>query len=113
MKQERIEDWEISIRTANVLRNAGIETIHDLQKITELECLNLPGIGRKAVNELKQEVLTPIGAQFRPPEPESPLLQLSRLTARCRSFELQYRQSVQELRKFLDIFDVSEIEELD
>jgi len=48
----RIDDLELSVRTARVLREQKIETIGDLESWTARELLRLPSFGRKSLNEL-------------------------------------------------------------
>jgi DNA-directed RNA polymerase subunit alpha len=50
----RVEDLELSVRSANCLQNAGIEYIHQLVQRTEQEMLKTKNFGRKSLNEIKE-----------------------------------------------------------
>lgn len=49
-----VEDLELSVRSANCLRNANICHIGDLVQRTEAEMLKTKNFGRKSLNEIKQ-----------------------------------------------------------
>ena len=49
----KIEDLELSVRSANCLRNENIFYIGDLVKKSEMEMLKTPNFGRKSLNEIK------------------------------------------------------------
>ena len=53
----RVEELELSVRSANCLQNAGIEYIYQLVQKTEQEMLKTKNFGRKSLNEIK-EILT-------------------------------------------------------
>jgi hypothetical protein len=57
---QRVEELELSIRTANCLKNENIIYIGDLVQKKEGEMLLLPNFGRKSLNEIK-EVLAQVG----------------------------------------------------
>jgi hypothetical protein len=59
----KIEDLELSIRTANCLRNDNIRYFGQLVQIKETEMLRIPNFGRKGLNELK-EILSKHGLRF-------------------------------------------------
>jgi len=48
-----VEDLELSVRSANCLKNAGINTIGELVKRTEAEMLKTKNFGRKSLSEIK------------------------------------------------------------
>lgn len=48
-----ITDFEFSVRTSNILRYAGIETMRDLVKCSERDILKLKNAGQKTLNEIK------------------------------------------------------------
>ena len=50
----RVEDLELSVRSANCLQNAGIEYIYQLVQKTEAEMLKTKNFGRKSLNEIKE-----------------------------------------------------------
>lgn len=49
-----VEDLELSVRSANCLRNADIRHIGQLVQRTEAEMLKTKNFGRKSLNEIKQ-----------------------------------------------------------
>jgi DNA-directed RNA polymerase subunit alpha len=49
-----VEDLELSVRSANCLKNAGINTIGELVKKTEAEMLKTKNFGRKSLSEIKE-----------------------------------------------------------
>jgi hypothetical protein len=55
-----VDDLELSVRTANCLKNDNIVYIGDLVQKTEAEMLRTPNFGRKSLNEMK-EVLAQMG----------------------------------------------------
>lgn len=55
-----VEDLELSVRSANCLRNAEIHHIGELVQKTEAEMLKTKNFGRKSLNEIKQ-LLTEMG----------------------------------------------------
>ena len=56
----RIEEIELSVRSANCLENADIKYIGELVQKSEAEMLRTKNFGRKSLNEIKQ-ILTDIG----------------------------------------------------
>jgi DNA-directed RNA polymerase subunit alpha len=69
-----VEELELSVRSANCLKNADINKIYQLVSKTEAEMLKTKNFGRKSLNEIK-EVLTEMGLSlgmklegFVPPE---------------------------------------------
>lgn len=52
-----VEELELSVRSANCLKNAGIRDIGDLVKKTEAEMLKTKNFGRKSLNEIKEILL--------------------------------------------------------
>jgi len=72
-----VEELELSVRSANCLKNADINKIYQLVSKTEAEMLKTKNFGRKSLNEIK-EVLTEMGLSlgmklegFAPPEEEA------------------------------------------
>ena len=57
---KKVEELELSVRSANCLKNDNIVYIGDLILKTESEMLRTPNFGRKSLNEIK-EVLTSMG----------------------------------------------------
>ena len=71
-----VEELELSVRSANCLKNADIHKIFQLVSKTEAEMLKTKNFGRKSLNEIK-EVLSEMGLSlgmklegFEPPEEE-------------------------------------------
>jgi len=56
----KVDELELSVRSANCLKNDNIVYIGDLVQKTEQEMLRTPNFGRKSLNEIK-EVLTNMG----------------------------------------------------
>jgi DNA-directed RNA polymerase subunit alpha len=72
-----VEELELSVRSANCLKNADINKIYQLVSKTEAEMLKTKNFGRKSLNEIK-EVLSEMGLSlgmklegFTPPEEET------------------------------------------
>lgn len=55
-----VDELELSVRSANCLKNADIQYISDLVQKTESEMLKTKNFGRKSLNEIK-EILTEMG----------------------------------------------------
>jgi len=58
-----VDDLELSVRSANCLKNAGINLIGELVQKTEAEMLKTKNFGRKSLNEIK-EILAEMGLSF-------------------------------------------------
>ena len=71
----RVDELELSVRSANCLQNANIRFIGELVQKSEMEMLRTKNFGRKSLNEIK-EILSEmglglgmkIGEAWRPPE---------------------------------------------
>ena len=57
---KRVDELDLSVRSANCLQNAGIEFIWQLVEKTEGEMLKTKNFGRKSLNEIK-EILAELG----------------------------------------------------
>ena len=57
---KKVDELELSVRSANCLKNENIVYIGDLIQKTEAEMLRTPNFGRKSLNEIK-EVLSGMG----------------------------------------------------
>ena len=72
-----VEELELSVRSANCLKNANIRTIYELVSRTEQEMLKTKNFGNKSLTEIK-EILASMGLQLGmklddvPPPPEIP-----------------------------------------
>ena len=60
---KKVEELELSVRSANCFKNDNIVYIGDLVQKTEAEMLKTPNFGRKSLNEIK-EVLTSMGLKL-------------------------------------------------
>jgi DNA-directed RNA polymerase subunit alpha len=60
---KKVDELELSVRSANCLKNDNIVYIGDLVRKTEAEMLKTPNFGRKSLNEIK-EVLAGMGLRF-------------------------------------------------
>ncbi|BCS53083.1 DNA-directed RNA polymerase subunit alpha [Geobacter sp. SVR] len=58
-----VEELELSVRSANCLKNAGIKFIGELVSKTEAEMLKTQNFGRKSLNEIK-DILCDMGLTF-------------------------------------------------
>ena len=68
--QKEIDDLNLSVRSANCLRNANINTVGDLVVRSEKEMLETKNFGRKSLNEI-QKVLDRMGLSFGMEVPEN------------------------------------------
>ncbi len=59
----KVEELELSVRSANCLKNDNIIYIGDLVQKSETDMLRTPNFGRKSLNEIK-EVLVTMGLSF-------------------------------------------------
>jgi len=60
---KKVDELELSVRSANCLKNDNIIYIGDLVQKTEAEILRTPNFGRKSLNEIK-EVLSSMGLRL-------------------------------------------------
>jgi len=60
---KKVEELELSVRSANCLKNDNIVYIGDLVQKSEAEMLKTPNFGRKSLNEIK-EVLANMGIRL-------------------------------------------------
>lgn len=51
-----IEDLDMSVRSFNCLKRAGIDTVEDLTKRTESEMINFRNLGKKSLDEVIQKL---------------------------------------------------------
>jgi DNA-directed RNA polymerase subunit alpha len=68
---KKVDELELSVRSANCLKNDNIVYIGDLIQKTEAEMLRTPNFGRKSLNEIK-EVLTAMGLHLGMDVPDWP-----------------------------------------
>ena len=79
---KKVEELELSVRSANCLKNDNIIYIGDLVQKTEAEMLRTPNFGRKSLNEIK-EVLTKMGIHLGMDVPGWPPENIEDLIRRC------------------------------
>jgi len=78
----RVDQLELSVRSANCLKNDNIVFIGDLVQKTEAEMLRTPNFGRKSLNEIK-EVLVQMGLHLGMEVPGWPPENLETLAEAC------------------------------
>jgi DNA-directed RNA polymerase subunit alpha len=83
---KKVDELELSVRSANCLKNDNIVYIGDLIQKTEAEMLRTPNFGRKSLNEIK-EVLAAMGLHLGMDVPNWPPENIEELAKR---FEDQY-----------------------
>jgi DNA-directed RNA polymerase subunit alpha len=83
---KKVDELELSVRSANCLKNDNIVYIGDLIQKTEAEMLRTPNFGRKSLNEIK-EVLATMGLHLGMEVPNWPPEDIEDLAKR---FEDQY-----------------------
>ena len=77
----KVEELELSVRSANCLKNDNIIYIGDLVQKTEAEMLRTPNFGRKSLNEIK-EVLAQMGLHLGMEIPDWPPENIEELAKR-------------------------------
>jgi DNA-directed RNA polymerase subunit alpha len=60
---KNLDDFDLSVRTANCLKNASIATVRDLVSRSEKDILEIKNFGKKSLEEL-QELLDRLGLSF-------------------------------------------------
>ncbi len=83
---KKVDELELSVRSANCLKNDNIVYIGDLIQKTEAEMLRTPNFGRKSLNEIK-EVLASMGLHLGMEVPTWPPENIEELAKR---YEDQY-----------------------
>ena len=53
---KNLEEFDLSVRTANCLKNANMSYIYELVQKTEAELLNIPNFGKKSIDEVKEKL---------------------------------------------------------
>ena len=79
---KKVEELELSVRSANCLKNDNIVYIGDLVQKTEAEMLRTPNFGRKSLNEIK-EVLAKMGIHLGMETPGWPPENIEELIKKC------------------------------
>ena len=62
-----IEELELSVRSYNCLKRAGIMTVEDLAKKTQADMMKVRNLGKKSLDEVTNKLYT-LGLQFAPEE---------------------------------------------
>lgn len=62
-----IEDLDLSVRSYNCLKRAGIQTVEELTQKTEDEMMKVRNLGKKSLKEVKEK-LHDLGLEFKPSE---------------------------------------------
>ncbi|BBJ31993.1 DNA-directed RNA polymerase subunit alpha [Rickettsia asiatica] len=78
---KRVDELELSVRSANCLKNDNIIYIGDLVKRTESDMLRTPNFGRKSLNEIK-EILAKFNLRFSMDVPDWPPENIQELSKR-------------------------------
>jgi DNA-directed RNA polymerase subunit alpha len=73
---KQIDELDLSVRSANSLKNANIHTLRDLVRRTEKDMLETKNFGRKSLEEV-QEVLEKLGLALGMDVPERPSVSAS------------------------------------
>lgn len=85
----KVDELELSVRSANCLKNDNIVYIGDLIQKTESEMLRTPNFGRKSLNEIK-EVLAQLGLHLGMDVPDWPPDNIEEL---AKKYEDQHHQA--------------------
>ena len=59
-----IEDLDLSVRSYNCLKRAGIQTVDELTQKTEEEMMRVRNLGKKSMKEVKEKI-TELGLSFK------------------------------------------------
>jgi len=78
---KKVDVLELSVRSANCLKNDNVVYIGDLVRKTEAEMLRTPNFGRKSLNEIKQ-VLVQMGLHLGMEVPDWPPKNIEELAKR-------------------------------
>lgn len=65
LSDKMIEDLELSVRSYNCLKRAGITTVEELTQKTEYEMMHVRNLGKKSLKEVKDKIYS-LGLSFRP-----------------------------------------------
>jgi DNA-directed RNA polymerase, alpha subunit len=57
MLEMTIEELDLSVRSYNCLKRAGINTVHELTSKSEAEMIKVRNLGRKSLEEVKQKLI--------------------------------------------------------
>ena len=56
-QQMMIEDLDLSVRSYNCLKRAGIQTVEELTQKTEDEMMRVRNLGKKSLKEVKDKLI--------------------------------------------------------
>ena len=56
-QQMMIEDLDLSVRSYNCLKRAGIQTVYELTQKTEDEMMRVRNLGKKSLKEVKDKLI--------------------------------------------------------
>ena len=56
LQSKMIEDLELSVRSYNCLKRAGITTVEELIQKTEDEMMHVRNLGKKSLKEVKEKI---------------------------------------------------------
>ncbi len=62
-----IEELDLSVRSYNCIKRAGLNTVEELTRKTEEDMMKVRNLGRKSLEEVKQK-LANLGLSLRPSE---------------------------------------------
>ena len=62
--EKSIDDLDLSVRSYNCLKRAGINTVEELTKMTEEDMMKVRNLGRKSLEEVQQK-LAEVGLSLR------------------------------------------------
>ena len=63
--QDKVEDLEFTVRTANCLYNADIIFVHQLLRLTQTDLLKMKNMGRKSLNEIREKLQEKYNAKLK------------------------------------------------
>ena len=64
IQSKMIEDLELSVRSYNCLKRAGITTVEELIQKTEDEMMHVRNLGKKSLKEVKDKIYS-LGLSFK------------------------------------------------
>lgn len=64
LQHKLIEDLELSVRSYNCLKRAGITTVEELIDKTEDELMHVRNLGKKSLKEVKEKIYS-LGLSFK------------------------------------------------
>jgi len=88
-----IEDLDLSVRSYNCLRRAGINSLEDIIEKTEEEMLHIRNLGRKNLEEIKSK-LEEYGFSFKDDLQENPMTKVEKLRNALECLKDEYVQYV-------------------